>query len=750
MNKNKLKSNLLNLENSSFSEVISFIKRSSCYLYSRSNKNSELFWQSNLPVKWFNDLIKEPFLEDFLFGYFSKEENVNEQFLSLLINSNKKSTLIKVIKLTESFAHCNHWNSFTIFKRDFKLKQFYGELRYIKDYRQYWNSELAKYIVIIESMDYEDICIQMISYYEQFKRYSEKTKDNRSLIISYEAQLISILNIILNLKKEFVLDSKLDIANKYNSKEFSCKAKEQLPEIRPGESHQNSFLIPREKINEQKAKFRSVVDFLLAKGSSDYQIKNYLTGLADFEYIDGLDSELAPNSKFDLYRRTLEKGTYDEVYFNNRIIEKAEGLKEIKKLPNLWEKQFKLSIASSKEYFKFLKIPLLIDDRHSNSKIDIEKVLLFLKTFSNFMIPQGRLIIYDNDGSFKGSLKRVIPEHFKKLFDSDYIVSYEETELISKCKEYFNWTKEDIIMILNFLTTDLSTSRRFNIDFTTRPMIKIGKQYIWLSSFLRDCRWEVLLHKKIVADNNRNLKLQPANTEKFIADLFREVNFDSIASYCYEHNNLKGEIDVLAFKENTLFLFELKSTYVEEDIMKTSKYETLKFNSKASDQLNKAKDYVLSNFEEIKAIEELNVNCKKKDLKIVTLIISNIYQSDNLIFNNEHVKISLFELLIILKNDLYNMLVPKIGKALFDSEMKIPIDSILNMLNKSNPNYTKNSCDINEKDCNLWKDKNNCMPNDILTAIKDNKVWKHQDLNKIFKTGNIELTKFNDDHKYLA
>ncbi|MEX6627628.1 hypothetical protein [Tenacibaculum salmonis] len=732
MNKNTLKSELQDLEKEIFSKVLSYVKSTNCYSFSeRKNKYCDLFWQSTLPTKWFSEFIKESFLDDFLFGYFSKEENVNNDFLKLLINSNKKSTLKQIIKLTESFTKKNHWDSFLVFQKESEFKQFYKELKYIKNNRNYWNLESDKFIGYIDDIDYEDILIQTISYFEQFKRYSKKTVGNRAIIISYESVLISILNTILNLKKESDLNKKIEIKNKYSNEIFKFQTEQELPVIRPMESFNNPLLIPKEKISDQKKKFRELVEFLFAKHDNEYQINKYLTGLANFELIDDLEAELSTNKNYSLYRKTLERGSYDETYFGNEITKRTQALKDIKELPTLWEKEFKLSMFTSIEYFKFLKIPLVINDRHSKSEINLEKVLLFLKTFSKLFMPQGRIM----------GLKRKLPSDFINLFDSDYIVSYKEDDFIEKCQEYFNWSKTEIETIINFLTTDLSSNRRFKIDIIKRPFIKIGNQYVWLSSFLRDRRWEIILHEKIVADKLINHKIQSAKKEKYISNTFKKVKFNSISSYCYKSDRLRGEIDVLAFKNNTLFICELKSTYVEEDMMKTSKYETLKFNSKASEQLSKAKNYILDNFEEINAIEELNINCKKEDLKIITIIISNIYQSDNLIFNNEHIKISLFELLIILKNDLYNMLVSKSENAILDFGSDIPMGKLFGK--------ESNLSDVKKEDSNLWEDSKECTPNDIISVIKENKVWKHQETEKANTIENIELSEFDKNYKYL-
>lgn len=568
MDNKKLKTKLVDLENSSgFSEVLTLVKREKCY---EEGGNSHLFWQSSLPVKWFNEFLSEPFFEEFIFGYFSSENNCNSDFLKLLVESKNKSVVIKIIKLSKAFEKQKHWDSFKIFFKDTKLKQLYRELLYIKKYQAYWENEAKKYTRFIQELDYEDILIQIISYYEKFKRYSSKTLNNRKVQVSYEHHLISVLNTILNIKKGFILENKLDVTNKYDTKHFRLVVKEELPPIRPIESHQNPALIPKENISELKKKIREIVEFLFQKEVNEYQIQKYLTGYANFQIIDGLESELITNEKYSFYRKTLEKGNYDETYLSNRVLGDNQFLNKIQKY-NFWEREFEWKRESSLEYFRFLKIPSVINSKYSELDIDLEKVLLLVQTFSALLIPQGRTII-----NLK-SYKRKIPQKFEKLFYSNYIVSYSQEELISKCEEYFEWSSDEIKTIIEYLTTDLSSNRKFQIDILKRPIIKIGKQYIWLSSFLRDRRWEVNLHRRIVFDKSKSLFSQSIESEKYISKLFKEAKFGSVSSHHYEYNNKKGEIDILAFKEDTLFVFELKSTYVEEDIMKTSVYETLIF-----------------------------------------------------------------------------------------------------------------------------------------------------------------------------
>jgi hypothetical protein len=708
------------LATSDYNEVRVYLKQTS---YIKSNKDSKLFWQSTLPITWFNQISKEPFLEELLFNYFRKQTLPNEAFLKQFFNSNKKPTLIKIIKLSEAFNHVSHWESFSVFQNDSQLKVFYKELQYIKSYRGYWEEEEKEHNAFIKSMALEDILFQMTMCYEDFKQHSGKATGNRSKRVSYEAILINLLNTFLKIKKEDLKQKGLKVDNQYDVNYFKT--------------------IPVEEYQVLKNKFREVVEFYFAKYDGEYQIKKYLSSFAEFEYIDDLESVLLTNKEHSLYRKTLERGMYDETYLTNRVVNNKEQLKKIKALPEFWDRQFELDILSSIEYFNFLNIPAQISIKKENASIDLSKVLYLLKSFSLFFMLQPSIGIVDK------FISQQVPKRFKDLFYSDYIVCYEKDDFINKCVTYFKYSMEEIINILNFITLDLNDDISSNLDIKQNPLIKIGNQYVWMSSFMKDRRWEIALHSKMVKDDLINQNKVSGQSEIYLSNIFKEANFNAISGQRYKYNNKSGEIDLLAYKDGVLFIGELKSTYVIEDMIKNSKYEARQFN-KASEQLDLAKDYVLNNFEDIRNLEELNIDCPLEDLKIETVIVSNIYQGDHIMVNNKHLKVSLFELLIILKDDLYNMLVPKMGEALFDYKLEIPLDMMLNMFNRNNSNNKENNNTLSKEECSLWENEKDCSPNDVISAIIENKVWKHQDTNKNFPIEEVELTTYNKQSKYLS
>lgn len=137
-------------------------------------------------------------------------------------------------------------------------------------------------------------------------------------------------------------------------------------------------------------------------------------------------------------------------------------------------------------------------------------------------------------------------------------------------------------------------------------------------------------------------------------------------------------------------------------------------------------------------------------MRIIKVIVSNSFQGDNIFINETYLKVSIFELTVILKNDLYNVLMSKMGSLLFDDKFDMPVSFLNNIINKNNPNIKTENNTITLENTNLWKDRTSCHPNNIVNAIKNNSVFKHLSKNKKYNRESTTLTKFKPNHKYLS
>lgn len=86
---------------------------------------------------------------------------------------------------------------------------------------------------------------------------------------------------------------------------FNCLLENELPPMKPV-----MYIFPEEEISKQKEDFRELIEFFFAKYDNEYQLNIYLSGFAEFEIIDGMESEIITNTEHIKYRQTLEKRNF--------------------------------------------------------------------------------------------------------------------------------------------------------------------------------------------------------------------------------------------------------------------------------------------------------------------------------------------------------------------------------------------------------------------------------------------------------
>lgn len=723
--KEKLEQKIKSLESASPEKVKPFVKK--WFVKASEAKRSEnreslmLFWQSDIPIVNFNELKDQYYFDSVILAYFEFPININTTFIEQFIENDCLDRLIQILKISKGFLNDEHWESLQFLRKRGSLKKIFFELEFIRKILQNWENKAVSFNERVLHVSSEDLLIQSLSYFEYFKRYSLKTMGNNSQLTAYETHFISVLDYLLTHKKVGGFEPN----EGYDIKGFSGTVKQELPPIRPTDTLMNPNYVPNEKISPLKKEVRTIVDFFIQKDIQTYQIENYLCGFASFEdiYIDDLEAELLTTKSFNDYRSILERGVYEENYFVSKIVKDEDKKNLILNFQEQWDREFQLHIEKANAYFEFYCLPEEIHLEEYGQPISTKKVLLLLYTFSKLFSPQGRIVVTGN--SDKNMIaRRGIQERFSTLFESDYLIGYNYDDFILKTSEYFEWSEQETKIIIDYLTTNLNNDDNCTIDLKKRPLLKSGGKIIWLSSFLRDRKWEVLLHKRITNGKVKNYNPNQRSTdlEQNMANLFKNAGFGAKASHEYDG----GEIDTIAYKENTLFLLELKTTYVEENIMSSQSYELLKFNALASDQLERATKYVKENYLELTLNKELNITCSLNELKIKRLIISNVFDGDGSHFTDLSGKISLLELAVILRNELDDLYISQEAKVINKIDMEIPLNTALSMMNTHSKDKKTNSVEYTKADGDLWSNSDSPSAEDFITAIEENKVWKFQ------------------------
>ncbi|MCB9295229.1 MAG: hypothetical protein H6559_19225 [Lewinellaceae bacterium] len=744
------------LNDAPFEEVAAFL-RSKRF---RKSKCHEIFWTSPLPSKWAKQLLVLPNSIDLLFDYFSKPENVNPTFLQEMAKQNHR-LLEKAIKISKAYDIQSHWESFEGFRtnQNQQLRIFYKELDYIRKLTSDWQEKAEFYEGVIWGLDYEDILIHTISYFEKFKRSSERTIGKQSLITSTEITLCYTLNNLLTIKQAAIKETGESIKSKYTISAFKKAIQDALPPLNSPEGVIQGKYLPEETISPEKQLIREAIEFYFSFFTVGYQIDRYLCGYADFEFIDELEATLKTNELFLTHWRNDKKSWFQEVLAMNKAAQKEEARTYLSSNKEMYEKQNFLAVHSAIEYWKYLKLPHTITTKEEG-EIDFEQVFTLLKAFSNYLMPEGRKIfIPQHDAEERGSslpyfvAKQNKPEKFGRLFGDGYLYVVEEKKLEKNITEYFGWDTQAVRNLLDFFTIDLSSNTTSEIDFLSRPLLKIGTQYIWLSSLLRDRRWDVLMHRRMAAETLFNQPDQSKEIEMGLADSFKKAGFNAVAGGEYNKGkDDEGEIDTLAFKDNVLFVIELKTTYVEENLLRYAWYHAIKFEYKAIEQLMRHQEYIETNFEAVKSIPELGIDCELEELVIIPLIVSNIFEFDDLLVQGQYRKVSLFELLVILHNDLYESLHNRLASFLSGEEADFLASSVIQSFNQNNPYFKKGTPgQATKEEYSLWVNPEFCSPEDFVNAIKDGKVWKGLDEMMDFRSGeSLEIGRFDKGNKWLG
>ncbi|WP_282773614.1 hypothetical protein [Phaeodactylibacter xiamenensis] len=719
------------LESAPFEEVAQFIKRRK-KTYRRAAPQTQ-FWTSNFLVKWAAQILDLPYAIDFLFDYF-QQSDTNPGFLQEAVGANPK-LMERAIKLSKAHENDEHWRCMDCMSahKNTRLRVFYKELDYLRKLDKHWKKKGGFYEGVISALDYEDILIHTVSSFERFKR-SEQTIENQSLQTSHEVHYSRVLNHILNIKRESQPDTA--VAKKYDLSEFRKKVSDVMPPLNPAEGVVRRKYLPRELITPEKKQFRDVIDFYFSYLSTQYQIEKYLCGYADFEIIDGLEAELKINDEFAIHWRNDKKSIFQDNLTINKALQNQELLTHLEDSRlELSEKQVASSNKAANISWKYLCLPATIKSETQN-ELEVQKLFELLVTLSDYLMPDGRYITYNKDRNPPkpiAILKRSKPKHLERLFKGDYLYVDERDGFIQNIAKYFGWNPSEVQPALDFVTLDLGRNAPITIeeiDILSRPLIKIGTHYIWLSSFMKNRRWDTLLHKRIAKERLFDHQKQSAEMEVGLAKSFLDAGFKAIPSWKYNHGKEEGgEIDTLAFKDTTLFVIELKTSFLDEDLVASNKYRELRFDFKASDQLSNHLEHIEDNFESFRSnIPELSIDCDWEALTIIPLIVSNIFEFDDQLISEQYRKVSLFELQVILRNDLYDALHNRMRPYLPNGVGDVPVANIFQNYNQRNPQFKNEQILPQDKAYyNLWSSPDTCSPQDILSAIEERKVWQGLD-----------------------
>jgi Holliday junction resolvase len=499
--------------------------------------------------------------------------------------------------------------------------------------------------------------------------------------------------------------------------------------------------------------------------------------MSDFQTLQG-NHCLVGTEKAREYSTNDKKHPFVEIMLMNLALKSSKVQAFNQTTDCFLTKQINFSVEKCLLYFDFYKLPTVYYlNKDKSKKIDFEKVFQLLVTFSNYLMPSGRNIImsppvYDavkggyNIKWIESTIEK--PQSFTDVFidDENYLSVFDENDLVAKIVKYFGWQQSEVKHILEFLTLDLLNlkGKKIDIDIFTKPFIKVGKVYYWLSSFMKDRRWEVKMHSAILeaeslqtdfvnARGDEKLvtydKVQIPDLEKNLAKEFENKGFKAVSGFkLYDGNNKEiTDIDIVAYKNKCLYIIQAKCTKLSEELINNERWQVRKIEEEAFKQTRLSQAYLLgerfgdvntTNLQRIK--DKLEITCSPEDLRIIPIIVTNTFNYDGFLAksiddnsNLPILKMSIFELVVILRNSLKDMLF--LDKSYFSSffgsktvqdadftEIEMPVLSFMGALN-SNSEIFRTDHKAVMKDCNFYKDEQNPQNEEIKEVIGNDKVW---------------------------
>ncbi len=633
--------------NLSFEEVYT-----ACFLNKKKCFSNELFWKSKLPLNYCREFLNSYCKIEFLDKYLSKDGHCNHSFNQKLFDIAPRlfKKMIKLKRIYQRSSFMESLKKMAIDLNNIKLNGLFNELLKIQ--------ELESNLIKNTKLDFEKLLeIPFDKLLFGFTRYnyevnSQKDKedeDKRDIIVSHETAVLEILNDVLNTNNKKWLKE-----GYYKTIDFEKFKNDWHNTIRNTEGGEYS---------ECETVIYEVINNEIKRKKLHYGIEAYLSGMANFNFSD-TDSPFTLNEEHRRFRKNNYKKQFVELYFTD---EKELG-----------DIEFRLSPKLFKRHMEFLNLPEKVTIE--NIEIDLSLIVEFLQYFS-----------FENN----------------KL---EEISIFNWEELLNQFSELFKIEKSVFEKYLNHVTTDLGNSN--NVELLNAPFIKINNSVIWIASLMRKRDWKTIWMNRLKTWNKIEKPTKNeinTNRESAVKRIFKNAGYktkESIQLWSLEKK--VGDIDVLAYKNGTMFIVEVKSSQITDEVITSQITETIKLEGVAAEQLQKIKTFLTDNenWNWIKKETGIQTNKNFEDIDVHYLIVTDYFEGDSKVYKDNYRKISIWELDVILKNN---------KKSLLNNFFVKAIMAMNGIEHKSSIDY------------DLWKGKKTINPAEIMKCIEENRVWKELD-----------------------
>lgn len=682
----------------------------------------------------------------FLTLYF-KGNKVSHKLLNFFVH-NDTAALKEVIKDLKVFLSEKHY---PLVKASFDSDEaFILELNFWRNIFQEMQREIDEEDKILSELNFEELLLYCGFYYEKL-RIAHGIERNT------DRDLIGVIDSILNFKfKKIKANGKL-YEGRYTAKSFRDKGSAILDTLilNGDASIANVF-----RCFEKQAKLNYLYDkycFL------DFSISFFNSQTANLKPIKE-DSYLK-------YRNDGKKYLYWQNYsFNTVMFETPEIIEEIESSEASWYNKTgaKRTLCNMLQYLDTgLPDPIEMDSESKLNAHDFFKIINSIAGWSNIRwnnFIEEHIIAKGNSNPYE--IMKAIISHNEAAFNNDAMpVLFREFQSLLEMAEEINGTESNSGRhSLLLFTNNISHEETYQVNISNKPFIKVGRNIYWIAGILSNKNYAIMLQNVLLKGDKKKSEGSPVtmhskNVESKIEELFSKNNFKTIRGH--EFIAGKGEIDLLALKGNTLFVAEIKSTFIRESLREIHAHFTNEQTGikKAVSQLQKDIRYLRENWNHLKPLLETSLSFD--EVRIVPLAVSSTLEDGEQQLAIEGYKgyiVSVIDLTVILANKKFYLL------NVFDLALKskfmdaIPLNymlamqgidsnmSVLHEINDIVEAFLKEN--VGKLNINLWKEGNMlCSPEDIIAALDKGSVWDfiEKDNNLYMKSliiGNYTLNYF--------
>lgn len=219
-------------------------------------------------------------------------------------------------------------------------------------------------------------------------------------------------------------------------------------------------------------------------------------------------------------------------------------------------------------------------------------------------------------------------------------------------------SEEEMTKYMDIFSNDINNKNE-DINLKTKPFLKYNDTYIWGHLFLAYKDLSTLFVNNLILKNIKNKSIIKELSDKFeksVKKIFSDANIKNLSNCSPSDSNIQKykDIDILAFKDNYLFIVETKLTY--------NRLNYWEINDHINGALKKGKRQLQERIKNIHCYltdevkNELGI--KNDDFKIIPLIITSSFEGD-FNYGDGVSKYSIFELSFVLNSNLEDIYLQK-------------------------------------------------------------------------------------------